>query len=89
MVKELTDHEPEDEMPTEDEMQKVLDVIESLGMHGIMLLGKPCRRCGALHRMAIGTDLRDTNDVPHMLAHYAVVTANVGDPKHVARTKLN
>lgn len=70
-----SDHEPRDDMPTEDEMDRIMDYVTALGLHGVMLIGKPCRNCGQLHNFAIASDLDDAEDVPHVLAYYAEATS--------------
>lgn len=75
-MKRISDHKPLDDMPTVDEIDRIMDFCETLGLHGVLLLAKPCRACGQLHNFAIASDLDADEDVPHVLARYAAATAN-------------
>lgn len=71
----IADHEPKDIMPDEGDMDRIMDFVAALGLHGILLIAKPCANCGQLHDFAIASDLQDYEDVPHVLARYAAATA--------------
>lgn len=74
-------------LPDDVTMRKALNHVADLGLHGVVILGKPCPRCGGVHEFAVGTDLSHEGDVPRLLRRYAWLTSQCG-PSAVYVEKL-
>jgi len=89
MVRKIYDHEPVGDMPDEVDIDRIIEFVSALGLHGILLVSKPCANCGQLHDFAVASDLQDYEDVPHVLARYAKVTARSAPPTIKRKRKAN
>jgi len=56
--------------PTEDELAKIFEFMESLGLHGVLMVGRSCPDCGALHDVTTASDLLDIEEVESMMRDY-------------------